>query len=176
MAGFDDPAFYGDRWAGVYDEHHAGMDPAPAVEFLAGLSGDGLVLELAIGTGRVAPPLAGRGIAVEGIDASEAMVARLRAKPGGESIPVVIGDMAQVPASGPFRLVYLVSHPHRRRVRRRRKPCSVRWPRWSQTHRPATRTARMRDDALLASALCARCCPPPTASPDEGPATIATLP
>ncbi len=108
MAGFDDPAFYGDRWAGVYDEHHAGMDPAPAVEFLAGLAGDGLVLELAIGTGRVALPLAGRGIAVEGIDASEAMVARLRAKPGGESIPVVIGDMAQVPASGPFRLVYLV--------------------------------------------------------------------
>jgi SAM-dependent methyltransferase len=108
MAGFDDPAFYGDRWAGVYDEHHAGMDPAPAVEFLAGLAGDGLVLELAIGTGRVALPLAGRGIAVEGIDASEAMVARLRAKPGGESIPVVIGDMAQVPASGPFGLVYLV--------------------------------------------------------------------
>jgi len=108
MAGFDDPAFYGDRWAGVYDEHHAGMDPAPAVEFLAGLAGDGLVLELAIGTGRVALPLADRGIAVEGIDASEAMVARLRAKPGGESIPVVIGDMAQVPASGPFRLVYLV--------------------------------------------------------------------
>jgi SAM-dependent methyltransferase len=108
MAEFDDPAFYGDRWAGVYDEHHAGMDPAPAVEFLAGLAGDGLVLELAIGTGRVALPLAGRGIAVEGIDASEAMVARLRAKPGGESIPVVIGDMARVPASGPFRLVYLV--------------------------------------------------------------------
>jgi len=108
MAGFDDPAFYGDRWAGAYDEHHAGMNPAPAVEFLAGLAGDGLVLELAIGTGRVALPLVGRGIAVEGIDASEAMVARLRAKPGGESIPVVIGDMAQVPASGPFRLVYLV--------------------------------------------------------------------
>lgn len=108
MAGFDDPAFYGDRWAGVYDEQHAGMDAALAVEFLAGLAGDGLVLELAIGTGRVALPLAGRGIAVEGIDASEAMVARLRAKPGGESIPVVIGDMAQVPASGPFRLVYLV--------------------------------------------------------------------
>jgi SAM-dependent methyltransferase len=106
MAGFDDPAFYGDRWAGVYDEHHAGMDPAPAVEFLAGLAGDGLVLELAIGTGRVALPLAGRGIAVEGIDASEAMVAGLRAKPGGESIPVVIGDMAQVPASRPFRLVF----------------------------------------------------------------------
>jgi SAM-dependent methyltransferase len=108
MAGFDDPAFYGDRWAGVYDEHHAAMDPAAAVEFLAGLAGDGRVLELAIGTGRVALPLARRGIAVEGVDASEAMVARLRAKPGGEQIPVVIGDMAQLPVDGPFRLVYLV--------------------------------------------------------------------
>jgi SAM-dependent methyltransferase len=108
MTGFDDPAFYGDSWAGVYDEHHAGMDPSAAVEFLAALAGDGRVLELAIGTGRVAVPLARRGITVEGVDASEAMVARLRAKPGGEQIPVVIGDMAQVPVDGPFRLVYLV--------------------------------------------------------------------
>ena len=108
MSGFDDPAFYGDRWADVYDERHAEMDPAPAVEFLAGLAGGGRVLELAIGTGRVALPLAGRGIAVEGVDASEAMVERLRAKPGGEVIPVVIGDMAQVPASGPFSLGYVV--------------------------------------------------------------------
>jgi SAM-dependent methyltransferase len=56
----------------------------------------------------VALPLAARGIAVEGIDASAAMVEQLRAKPGGELIPVTIGDMAQVPASGRFRLVYLV--------------------------------------------------------------------
>lgn len=57
MAGFDDPGFYGDRWAAVHDDHrHA--DPGPAVEFLAGLAGDGRVLELAIGTGRVALPLA----------------------------------------------------------------------------------------------------------------------
>jgi len=108
MADFDDPAYYGDRWAPVYDEHHAGLDPGPAAEFLAGLAGGGRVLELAIGTGRVALALAARGVAVEGVDASEAMVARLRAKPGGESIPVVIGDMADVPAQGPFRLVYLV--------------------------------------------------------------------
>jgi SAM-dependent methyltransferase len=108
MSGFDDPSFYGDRWAGVYDEQHGGLDPAPAVEFLAGLGGSGRVLELAIGTGRVALPLAARGIRVEGVDASEAMVGRLRAKPGGESIPVTIGDMAEVPVSGPFRLVYLV--------------------------------------------------------------------
>jgi SAM-dependent methyltransferase len=108
MTGFDDPAFYGDRWAAGYDAHHAHVDPGPAVEFLAGLAGGGRVLELAIGTGRVALPLAARGITVEGVDASAAMVERLRAKPGGDSIPVTIGDMAQVPVSGRFRLVYLV--------------------------------------------------------------------
>ena len=108
MTGFDDPAFYGDSWAGVYDEHHGDMDPAPAVEFLAGLAGDHRALELAIGTGRIALPLAARGVAVEGIDASAAMVERLRAKPGGASIPVLMGDMAEVATTGPFGLVYLV--------------------------------------------------------------------
>jgi len=66
------------------------------------------VLELAVGTGRVALPLIARGIGVAGVDASAEMVARLRAKPGGESLPVTIGDMAEVPVSGPFTLVYLV--------------------------------------------------------------------
>jgi SAM-dependent methyltransferase len=108
VAGFDDPAFYGDRWAGVYDDHYAGLDPAAAVEFLADRAGGGRVLELAIGTGRVALPLAACGIPVEGIDASAAMVERLQAKPGGASIPVTIGDMAEVPVEGPFQLVYLI--------------------------------------------------------------------
>ena len=108
MPGFDDPSFYGDRWASVYDEQHRWHDPGPAVEFLAGLADGGRVLELAIGTGRVALPLAARGVSVEGVDASEAMVERLLAKPSGASIPVTIGDMAEVPVSGPFRLVYLV--------------------------------------------------------------------
>jgi SAM-dependent methyltransferase len=107
MTGFDDPAFFGDRWADVYDERTT-LDPAPAVAFLAELAGGGRVLELAIGTGRVALPLAARGISVEGIEGSAAMAERLRAKPGGEEIPVAIGDMADVQAEGPFRLVYLV--------------------------------------------------------------------
>jgi SAM-dependent methyltransferase len=72
------------------------------------LAAGGRVLELAIGTGRIALPLARRGVIVEGVDASEAMLERLRAKPGGDSIPVTIGDMAEVGVSGPFGLVYLV--------------------------------------------------------------------
>jgi SAM-dependent methyltransferase len=110
MAGFDDPSFYGDGWADVYDEYHGHVDAGRAVEFLAGLAGDGRVLELGIGTGRVALPLAARGVSVEGVDASAAMVERLRAKPGGESVPVTVGDMAEVPVSGRFRLVYLVAN------------------------------------------------------------------
>jgi SAM-dependent methyltransferase len=108
MAAFNDPSFYGDSWAPIYDDHHSHMDPQAAVDFLAGLAGDGKVLELAIGTGRVALPLASRGISVEGLDASEAMVGKLRAKPGGDAIGVTLGDMADVPVTGPFRLVYLV--------------------------------------------------------------------
>ncbi len=108
MAGFDDPALYGDRWADVYDEHYGGPDPAPAVDFLAELADGGRVLELAIGTGRIALPLAARGITVEGVDASVAMVERMRAKPGGEAIAVTIGDMAEIPVDGPFHLVFLI--------------------------------------------------------------------
>jgi SAM-dependent methyltransferase len=105
---FEDPAFYGDIWASVYDKVVGSPDPAQAVEFLADLVGDGKVLELAIGTGRVALPLAEQGVHIEGLDASRAMVDVLRTKPGGAQIPVVIGDMAEVPVQGPFRLVYLV--------------------------------------------------------------------
>jgi SAM-dependent methyltransferase len=108
VAGFDDPAFFGDRWAQAYTDLTAGPDPAAAVEFLAGLAGGpGRVLELAVGGGRIAIPLARRGIAVEGIEASQAVAGRLRATPGGEAIPVTVADMADVPVAGPFRLVYL---------------------------------------------------------------------
>ena len=108
MASFDDPAFYGDRWAAVYDELVRVDDPTAAAEFLTGLADGGQALELAIGTGRVALPLAARGVRVHGIDASQAMVDQLRVKPGGDAIPITIGDMAEVGVTGSFRLVYLV--------------------------------------------------------------------
>jgi SAM-dependent methyltransferase len=104
------PATYGDRIAEIYDDSVEALDlpTEQTVEFLASLAGSGPVLELAIGTGRVALPLAERGIAVQGIDASDAMVAKLRAKPGGERIPVAMGDMADVAVEGRFALVYVV--------------------------------------------------------------------
>ncbi|CAL9636302.1 class I SAM-dependent methyltransferase [Streptomyces sp. enrichment culture] len=80
----------------------------PAVERLARLAEGGAALEFAIGTGRVAVPLAGRGVPVTGIDSSRPMVERLRAKAGGPAIPVVIGDMATATAPGRYTLVYLV--------------------------------------------------------------------
>ena len=103
------PETYGERIAAVYDElFHPPTRSEETVEFLAGLAPDGPVLELAIGTGRIALPLAARGIEVHGIDASEAMVAKLRAKPGGDDIPVTIGDFADVGVEGRFRLIAIV--------------------------------------------------------------------
>ena len=85
-----------------------GASTQPAVAFLAEVARGGPALELGIGTGRVALPLASHGIRVSGIDASEAMVERLRAKPGGADIPVTMGDFGEVAVEGPFRLVYVV--------------------------------------------------------------------
>lgn len=104
------PSTYGDRFAEIYDEwvEWVAVDTEAAVALLAELAGSGPVLELAIGTGRIAVPLAERGIDVHGIDASEAMVARLRSKPGGESIPVTIGDFADVAVHGGYTLIYIV--------------------------------------------------------------------
>lgn len=104
-----DPAAYGDRMAEVYDEWFGTpADAEETVAFLSDLAGRGRVLELGIGTGRIALPLAGKGIEVHGIDASEAMVEKLRAKPSGEGIPVSIGDFADVGVEGRFSLVYVV--------------------------------------------------------------------
>jgi SAM-dependent methyltransferase len=102
-------ATYGDRIAGFYDERHPALPSDHLmIERLVQLAGTGTALELGIGTGRVALPLAARGVPVHGIDASEAMVAQLRAKPGGTTIPVTIGDFADVPVSGSYSLIYVV--------------------------------------------------------------------
>jgi SAM-dependent methyltransferase len=100
------------EWADRYDASLGAMgEPeavARAVDVLAELAGDGGALELAIGTGRIALPLAERGVRVHGIDLSKPMVEQLRAKPGGDAIPVTIGDLATTRVDGSFRLVYLV--------------------------------------------------------------------
>ena len=103
---------FGEQVAERYDDSAADMfDPAvvdPVVDFLAELAGDGAALELGIGTGRIALPLAERGIRVHGIDLSEAMVARLRAKPGADRIGVTIGDFATTTVDETFALAYVV--------------------------------------------------------------------
>ena len=80
----------------------------PTVDRLAGLAGEGRALEFAVGTGRVAVPLAERGVPVTGIELSGPMIDRLRTKVGEERIPVVVGDMATARAPGEYALVYLV--------------------------------------------------------------------
>jgi SAM-dependent methyltransferase len=86
-------------------------DPAvvdPTVELLAELAGSGRALELGIGTGRIALPLARRGVRVHGIDLSESMVAKLREKPDSDQIDVTMGDFASTRVEGAFAVVYLV--------------------------------------------------------------------
>jgi SAM-dependent methyltransferase len=102
------PETYGDRIASEYDAlYERELDTEAAVDALARLADGGPVLELAIGTGRLAIPLAQRGLAVHGIDASQEMVARLRSKPGGEDIPVTLGDFADVDVEGSFSLIFV---------------------------------------------------------------------
>jgi SAM-dependent methyltransferase len=103
------PSTYGDRIAEFYDAwFHPPTDTQAAVDFLADLVMSGPALELAIGTGRIALPLAAKGVQVHGIDASEAMVAKLREKPRGAEIPVTMSDFADVGVDGRFRLVFVV--------------------------------------------------------------------
>ncbi len=108
----NDDGYFDERVAATYDETSAEMFDAAAVgsavDFLADVAGVGRALELGIGTGRIALPLAARGIEVHGIDISRAMTDRLRAKPGGEGIAITIGDFATANADGAFRLAYLV--------------------------------------------------------------------
>ncbi|HEY1002026.1 MAG TPA: class I SAM-dependent methyltransferase [Streptosporangiaceae bacterium] len=108
----DADGYFGEDVAAAYDDGFEGQfDPAvieTTADALAELAGGGRALEFAVGTGRVALPLAARGVEVHGIDLSRAMVARLRAKPGGEAIPVTIGDFTTTRVEGTFSLVYLV--------------------------------------------------------------------
>jgi SAM-dependent methyltransferase len=103
---------FGERVAATYDESEADMFASDVVatvaDVLARLAGPGRALELGIGTGRIALPLAARGVPVHGIDMSRAMVARLRAKPGGDAIGVTIGDFATTRVGGTFSVAYLV--------------------------------------------------------------------
>ena len=108
----DEEGYFGGRVAASYDESAVAMfEPGvlePAVEALADLAGSGRALELGVGTGRIALPLARRGIPVYGIELSRAMIARLRAKPGGDAIGVTIGDFATARVDGTFSVAYLV--------------------------------------------------------------------
>jgi SAM-dependent methyltransferase len=108
----DDDGYFGEHVAERYDESSAEMfDRAvvePVVEVLVDLAGDGRALEFGIGTGRIALPLAQHGVPVHGIELSKAMVARLRAKPGGGEIGVTIGDFATATVDTTFSVAYLV--------------------------------------------------------------------
>jgi SAM-dependent methyltransferase len=105
-----DDGYFDERAAAKYDESDM-FDPAvvdPVVDLLADLAGKGRALELGIGTGRIALPLARRGVPVHGIELSNAMAAKLRAKPGAEKIGVTIGDFASATVDGSFSVAYLV--------------------------------------------------------------------
>ncbi len=108
MKGYD-ATTYGERLAGAYDDYvRDKFDEVAEVALLVELARGGRVLELGVGTGRVAIPLAQAGLEVHGIESSPAMVAELRAKPGGEAVGVTMGDFADVDAPGPFSLCLAV--------------------------------------------------------------------
>jgi SAM-dependent methyltransferase len=106
-----DDGYFDERIAATYDDDAEIFDPRvidPVVDFLVNLVGQGRALEFGIGTGRIALPLARQGVSVHGIEMSKAMVARLRAKPGGAEIGVTIGDFATASVGERFSAVYLV--------------------------------------------------------------------
>jgi SAM-dependent methyltransferase len=107
MAHHFDPAEYGGHLAAVYDDVYADLSPDDAVRCLADLARGETVLELGIGTGRIALPLAATGETVDGIDGSPEMVAQLRRKPGGEHLRVEIGDFANTVTGRRYALVVL---------------------------------------------------------------------
>ena len=98
---------YSERIARVYDQLYSEYDEQ-CIETLGGIAKGGPALELGIGTGRIALPLSQKGVEVHGIDASESMLEKLRAKPGGADISVTVGDFAEVATEGRFALIYVV--------------------------------------------------------------------
>jgi SAM-dependent methyltransferase len=103
---FDEPVAA--RYDETASERFSRDEIDPTVDLLVELAAGGRALEFAIGTGRIGLPLAARGVEVAGIEMSDAMARRLRAKPGGAHIPVTIGDMATATVEGTFSLVYVV--------------------------------------------------------------------
>lgn len=107
MSDYDETT-YGERIAEVYDTlTQIPKDTNEAVGFLAELAGRGRVLELGIGTGRLALQLRERGVRIEGIDASPAMVSQLRRKPGGQDIPVTMGNFGDLMVEGRYSLIFI---------------------------------------------------------------------
>jgi len=101
-------ADYGDHFADIYDDFYPGLDQVePIVDGVRGLAEGGQVLELGVGTGRVALPLVEAGVAISGMDASQAMLDRLASKPGADAIPTFLGDFGATPLGGPYSLVFV---------------------------------------------------------------------
>jgi SAM-dependent methyltransferase len=110
MQGYRDDS-YGEAFADVYDDWYADLDDVPAVvaelAALARSTGGGPVLELGVGTGRLAAPLAAAGIEVHGVDSSASMTARIAAKPSGHLVHAVVGDMVDDLPAGPFAMTFV---------------------------------------------------------------------
>jgi len=101
---------YGDRIAGAYDGFYGPVDVSERVDLLEELADGGRALELGIGTGTFALPLAARGVETHGIEISEAMVGQLRSKEGGETMPITLGDFADIDVEGAFSLIFVISN------------------------------------------------------------------
>jgi SAM-dependent methyltransferase len=108
MEGYEPVMSFDAANAEVYDDLARRGDEEATVAFLAAFAAGGSALELAIGTGRIALPMAAAGVRVDGIDFSAPMVAKLRAKPGGDAIDVTMSNFADVGVAGPYRLIYVV--------------------------------------------------------------------
>ncbi len=145
MKGFDPRTSFGEDVAAHYDAEETRGDERETVAFLAGLADGRPVLELAVGTGRIALPLArAAGVRVDGIEQSPAMVDRLRAKPDGDRIDVTMGDMSRVTTGRAYGLVYLVFNTIATSSARTTRSAASRTP-------PATWTATGRSSSTAAS-------------------------